>query len=183
MIHDLPALCRQIRRDILSMTHAAGSGHPGAPCRRWRFWSVSISARCAWTPPAPTTPTGTGSCCPRATPPPAVQRAGPPGGGFDPALLPTLRQLAPPAGPSPYGQAPPGLDCSSGSLGQGLSIANGLALPPGAPPDLPTYCLLGTGSSRRARCGEAAMTAAHFALDTVCAIVDDNGVQLDASHL
>ncbi len=29
MIHDLPALCRQIRRDILSMTHAAGSGHPG----------------------------------------------------------------------------------------------------------------------------------------------------------
>ena len=45
MTYDLPALCRQVRRDILTMTHAAGSGHPGAPFRRWRSWSACTSAR------------------------------------------------------------------------------------------------------------------------------------------
>lgn len=75
-------------------------------------------------------------------------------GYFDPALLPTLRQLGSPLQGHPHMAKLPGLDCSSGSLGQGLSIANGLAWPPGAPagPTGPTACW-GTGSSRRARCG------------------------------
>ena len=74
----------------------------------------------------------------------------------------------------------PGLDCSSGSLGQGLSIANGLALAARRTGrTYRTYCLLGDGELQEGQVWEAAMTAAHFALDTVCAIVDDNGVQLD----
>lgn len=74
----------------------------------------------------------------------------------------------------------PGLDCSSGSLGQGLSIANGLALAAKRQgKDFRTYCLLGDGEVQEGQIWEAAMTAAHFHLDNVCAIVDDNGVQLD----
>ena len=73
-----------------------------------------------------------------------------------------------------------GVDCSSGSLGQGLSIANGLALAAkrqGKP--YRSYCLLGDGEVQEGQVWEAAMTAAHYKLDNVCAIVDDNGVQLD----
>lgn len=79
MTHDLPALCRQIRRDILSMTHAAGSGHPGGSLSAVEILVSLYFGQMRLDPAAPTTPTGTGSCCPRATPPPAVQRAGPPG--------------------------------------------------------------------------------------------------------
>ena len=101
-------------------------------------------------------------------------------GYFDPALLPTLRQLGSPLQGHPHMAKLPGLDCSSGSLGQGLSIANGLALAARRTGrTYRTYCLLGDGELQEGQVWEAAMTAAHFALDTVCAIVDDNGVQLD----
>ena len=61
-----------------------------------------------------------------------------------------------------------------------LSIANGLALAARRTGrTYRTYCLLGDGELQEGQVWEAAMTAAHFALDTVCAIVDDNGVQLD----
>ena len=74
----------------------------------------------------------------------------------------------------------PGLDCSSGSLGQGLSVANGLALAARRTGrSYRTYCLLGDGEVQEGQIWEAAMTAAQFSLDNVCAVVDDNGVQLD----
>lgn len=179
MTHDLPALCRQIRRDILSMTHAAGSGHPGGSLSAVEILVSLYFGQMRLDPARPDDPTGTGSCCPRPRRPPAVQRAGP-RGYFDPALLPTLRSWAPPCRAIPTWPSSPGLDCSSGSLGQGLSIANGPG--PGRPahrPDLPDLLPAGGRGAQEGQVWEAAMTAAHFALDTVCAIVDDNGVQLD----
>lgn len=74
----------------------------------------------------------------------------------------------------------PGVEISSGSLGQGLSIANGMAL--AARMDkLPTriYCLLGDGETNEGQVWEAAMTASHYKLDNVCAIVDYNKLQID----
>ena len=73
-----------------------------------------------------------------------------------------------------------GVDMSTGSLGQGISAAVGMALAGKADGrDYRVYALLGDGEIEEGQVWEAAMTAAHFALDTVCAIVDDNGVQLD----
>ena len=74
----------------------------------------------------------------------------------------------------------PGVDLTTGSLGQGASTAAGAAL--GNKIDGRTnhvFCVVGDGEADEGQVWEAAMTAAHFALDTVCAIVDDNGVQLD----
>lgn len=74
----------------------------------------------------------------------------------------------------------PGIEISSGSLGQGLSIANGMAL--AARLDkLPTrvYCLLGDGETNEGQVWEAAMTASHYRLDNVCAIIDFNKLQID----
>ena len=97
-------------------------------------------------------------------------------------MLPTLRSLGSPLQGHPHMHMLPGLDCSSGSLGQGLSVANGLAF---AAKKLNksyrTYCLMGDGEVQEGQVWEAAMTAAHFGLDNVCAIVDNNGVQLDGT--
>ena len=74
----------------------------------------------------------------------------------------------------------PGVDMSSGSLGQGLSIANGMAL--AAKLDRSSYrvyALLGDGEMQEGQIWEAAMTAAHHKLDNVCAVVDNNGLQID----
>jgi transketolase len=74
----------------------------------------------------------------------------------------------------------PGIEISSGSLGQGLSIANGMAL--AARIDkLPNriYCLMGDGETNEGQVWEAAMTAAHYKLDNVCAIIDYNKLQID----
>lgn len=74
----------------------------------------------------------------------------------------------------------PGIEISSGSLGQGLSIANGMALAARLN-KLPNriYCLMGDGETNEGQVWEAAMTASHYKLDNVCAIVDYNKLQID----
>ncbi len=72
----------------------------------------------------------------------------------------------------------PGVEFNTGSLGHGLSYANGIAL--GAKmrgKDFKTYCLMGDGEIQEGSVWEAAMTSAHHKIDNVCAIVDCNGVQ------
>lgn len=74
----------------------------------------------------------------------------------------------------------PGLEISSGSLGQGLSVAIGMAIADrmdgvGAK----TYCLMGDGETNEGQVWEAAMTAAHYKLDNICGIIDYNRLQID----
>lgn len=74
----------------------------------------------------------------------------------------------------------PGIEVSSGSLGQGLSITNGLALAAKLnKKDYRVYCLMGDGEIQEGQVWEAAMTAAHYKLDNVCAMIDYNGLQID----
>ena len=75
----------------------------------------------------------------------------------------------------------PGVDMTSGSLGQGLSVANGMAL--ASKMDQlgnRVYCLVGDGELEEGQIWEAAMTAAHYELDNLCVIVDCNKLQLTA---
>jgi len=74
----------------------------------------------------------------------------------------------------------PGIEISSGSLGQGLSIANGIALASRLNrSDIKVYCVMGDGETNEGQVWEAAMTAAHYKLDNICAIIDFNGLQID----
>lgn len=76
-----------------------------------------------------------------------------------------------------------GVDTSSGSLGQGLSIANGLALAQRMDAiEKNVYVLLGDGELQEGQVWEAAMTAAHYKLDRVIAFVDNNGLQIDGTN-
>ena len=74
----------------------------------------------------------------------------------------------------------PGVEISSGSLGQGLSIANGFALGARLNKDPKrVYCLMGDGELDEGQVWEAALTSAHYKLDNVCGIVDYNKFQID----
>ena len=146
MTYDLPALCRQIRRDILSMTHAAGSGYPGALSAVEILVSLYFG-QMRLDPARPDDPNRDRFLLSKGHAAPLLYSVLARRGYFDPALLPTLRQLGSPLQGHPHMAKLPGLDCSSGSLGQGLSIANGLALASRRTGrTYRTYCLLGTGS-------------------------------------
>jgi len=101
-------------------------------------------------------------------------------GYFDKSLLWTLRKLGSPLQGHPCSRKLPGIEISTGSLGQGLSIANGIAI--GLKLDSLSsrvYCLLGDGEIQEGQVWEAAMTASHYNLDNLCAIIDNNGLQID----
>lgn len=74
----------------------------------------------------------------------------------------------------------PGVEISSGSLGQGLSIANGIAMAAKMDNiDTRIFCMMGDGETNEGQVWEGAMTAAHYKLDNICAIIDFNKLQID----
>jgi transketolase len=74
----------------------------------------------------------------------------------------------------------PGVDVSTGSLGQGLSMANGMAISSKLNKDgLRIYCLVGDGEIEEGQIWEAAMTSSHYKLDNLCLVVDNNNLQID----
>ena len=76
----------------------------------------------------------------------------------------------------------PGVDASTGSLGQGLSIANGMALASKQDNEgVRVYCICGDGEIEEGQIWEAAMTSSHYKLDNLCLIVDNNNLQIDGA--
>lgn len=101
-------------------------------------------------------------------------------GYFDKSLLKTLRKLGSPLQGHPSSKSLLGVEVSTGSLGQGLSVANGMAMGLRVSKiDARVYCLLGDGELQEGQVWEAAMTASHYKLDNLCAIIDLNGLQID----
>ena len=94
--------------------------------------------------------------------------------------LPTLRHVGSHLQGHPCIQHTPGIDASSGSLGQGISVAVGMALSAKLSNDsYRVYTLLGDGEIQEGQVWEAAMFAGHRKLDNLCVIVDNNGLQID----
>jgi len=174
-------LCKTIREDILVMLNKAGSGHPGGSLSATELITVlyfgGIMKYDASNPNWAQRDffiLSKGHACPVVYA--ALARAG----FFSTDELGKLRQLGSILQGHPNSKSTPGIDCSSGSLGQGLSISNGLGLAfkkQGRPNRV--YCLLGDGETQEGQIWEAAMTSAHNNLDNVCAILDSNGIQLD----
>jgi len=101
-------------------------------------------------------------------------------GFFDEKELKTFRNIESNLQGHPDMNKVPGVDMTSGSLGQGLSVANGMAL--AAKLDnskARIYCLLGDGEIQEGQVWEAAMSSAHYKLDNLCIIVDNNNLQID----
>jgi transketolase len=172
---------KEVRKDILKMLSKAGSGHTGSSLScveillsiykyklkydinntRWADRDRFILSK--------------GHACP------ALYAVLSLCGFFPKEMLMTLRQV----GSSLQGHPQlglPGLEASTGSLGQGLSMANGIALSARLD-NRPSrvYCLLGDGETNEGQVWEAAMTSSHYQLDNLCAIIDYNKLQIDGA--
>lgn len=101
-------------------------------------------------------------------------------GFFSKEELTTLRHLGSKLQGHPDMKNIPGVDMSTGSLGQGLSAANGMALASKLDKrGVRVYCITGDGELEEGQIWEAAMTASHYKLDNLCVIVDNNNLQID----
>jgi len=170
---------KRIRRDILTMLSKAGSGHTGSSLSCVEIllslyrYKLSYDANNPQWAERDRFVLSKGHGCPALY---AVLSAC---GFFQNDKLMTLRQL----GSSLQGHPQiglPGLEASTGSLGQGLSIANGMAMSAKLDKSrIRVYCLLGDGETNEGQIWEAAMTASHYKLDNLCAVVDYNKLQID----
>ena len=180
---ELNLLCAEIRKDILNMIYAAGSGHPGGSLSMTEILAVLYFGDVLHIrPEEPDWDDRDRLILSKGHGAPAIYSVLSRKGYFPQEWLKTLRKLESPLQGHPHASRVPGLDCSSGSLGQGLSIANGLGKAFKARgKKCRVYCILGDGEMQEGQVWEAVMTAAHYKLDNVCAIVDYNGVQLDGT--
>ncbi len=179
-VTDLQDKALSIRRDILTMIAEAGSGHPGGSLSAVEivvalyFQIMRLDpANCAW-------PDRDRFVLSKGHAAPLLYAALAERGYFPLEELGTLRKLGGLQG-HPCCKTP-GVDASTGSLGQGLAIANGMALAGRLDgKDYRVYTLLGDGETEEGMVWEAAMAAAHYRLGNLTAIVDHNRLQIDGA--
>jgi transketolase len=181
----LEAIARDGRVQILRMLAHAGSGHPGGSLSVIDILTVLYFGRMKYDPKNPTWEDrdrfilSKGHCVPAQYY--CMARAG----FFPESLLLTLRKLGSPLQGHPDRVALPGIEAATGSLGQGLSVAAGMALGLKlAGKSSRVYCVLGDGESQEGQVWETLMSGPRLGapdhhLDNLCVILDYNGIQLD----
>ena len=180
---ELEAAARRIREHIVRMTHAAQSGHPGGSLSAVEILTALYFGGVMVHDPAnPDWPERDRFVLSKGHATPVIYAALAEAGYFSADLLPTFRSLDSELQGHVVRGRPPGVEMSGGALGMGLSFSVGVAL--GHRLDgraSHTWCLLGDGELNEGQNWEAAMSAAHFALDNITAIVDRNHFQNDGA--
>jgi len=179
-INFLKEKAKILRIEILKMLTEAGSGHTGGSLSAADILTALYFYKMRHNPKDPVWRERDRFILSKGHAAPVLYAALALSGYFDKPLLKTLRKLGSPLQGHPCSKLLPGVEISTGSLGQGLSIANGIAM--GLKLDgllSRVYCLLGDGEIQEGQVWEAAMTAAHYKLDNLCAIIDNNGLQID----
>src|SRR3990172_4294533 len=179
-IAELKEIARGVRIDILNMLNKAGSGHTGGSLSSVEIITPLYFAKLRHDPKRPDWPERDRFIISKGHGVPTLYVLLARRGYFDRSHLDSLRRLGSMLQGHPYCRATPGLEVCSGSLGQGLSQANGVALAGRLDnKDYRVYVLLGDGETQEGLIWEAAMTAAHYKIDNLCAILDNNGLQID----
>jgi transketolase len=192
-VEDIEAVAKRTRRHIITMLAAAGSGHPGGSLSAVEILSALYFRILRHNPAAPLWPDRDRFILSKGHAVPVLYAVLAECGYFPEEELMTLRKLGsrlqghafayfPPGteGLCAPIQSPPGIEMCAGSLGQGLSYSIGQAL--AARLDgrgYRVYCLMGDGELDEGQVWEAAMAAAHYALDNLVAIIDRNRIQND----
>jgi len=173
----------RVRRHVVEMTGAAGSGHPGGSLSNTDLLVALYYGEMNHAPDEPTWPDrdrfvlSKGHACVSLYAILAMTGYYGPGGEDE---LITLRKLGSPFQGHPCMIKTPGIEMSTGSLGQGLSAAIGMALAGRiSGKGYRVYAMLGDGELQEGQVWEAAMSAAHYKLDNLVGIVDYNGLQID----
>ena len=171
-----------IRRDIIKMLGIAGSGHPGGSLSATDILTVLYFGAMKHDPKNPHWPDRDRLIFSKGHGCPALYSALAHAGYFDPALLLTLRKLGSPLQGHPDRRRLPGIEASTGSLGQGLSIAIGCALAARLDKkNYTTYAVISDGELNEGQIWEAAAFASFRKLDNLVAILDYNKFQLSGA--
>ena len=183
MSQDLEKIARQIRIDIIESLAAAGSGHPGGSLSCADMLTVLYFEKMNVNPERPVDPDRDRLVLSKGHAAPALYAALAERGFFPREELIRLRKVDSHLQGHPNMTYTLGVDMSTGSLGQGLSAANGMALAGRLDnKDYYVYVILGDGESQEGQIWEAAMSAAHYKLDHIIALYDHNGLQIDGTN-
>ena len=180
---ELTKVCRQVRRDIIEMTANAGSGHPGGSLSAVELLTSVFYNHMRVDPKNPDDPDRDRFVLSKGHAAPCYYGVLAEMGFISRDEFTNFRQLHSILQGHPDCKKVPGVDASTGSLGQGCSIAVGMAL--GAKiqgKDTKVYALLGDGECQEGQIWEAFMAAAHHKLDNLTVIIDNNGLQIDGTN-
>ena len=180
---ELSKICRQVRRDIITMTANAGSGHPGGSLSAVELMTSVFYNHMRLDPKNPKWDGRDRFVLSKGHSAPCYYAVLASLGFIDRSEYANFRQLHSILQGHPDCKKVPGVDASTGSLGQGCSIAVGMAL--GAKKlgkDTQVFTLLGDGECQEGQIWEAFMSAAHYKLDNLTVMIDNNGLQIDGSN-
>ena len=176
----LKEIARQIRLDIVEMLYRAGSGHVGGSLSATDILVALFFSHMHLDPGNACYPERDFFVLSKGHAAPVLYAILARLGYFSREELFTLRQFGSSLQGHPDSKCTPGVEVPTGSLGQGLSVANGLALAMKLNQSQQrVYTLLGDGEIQEGQIWEAAMTAAHYSLDNLTAILDRNRLQID----
>ncbi len=177
---ELQKMANEVRKGIVTGVHAAKAGHPGGSLSAADIYTYLYFEEMNIDPKDPGKGDRDRFVLSKGHTAPGLYSTLANRGFFPVEDLVTLRKLGSYLQGHPCMQHVPGVDMSSGSLGQGISVACGMAL--GAKmsgADYRVYTLLGDGEIEEGQVWEASMFAGHRKLDNLCVIVDNNGLQID----
>jgi transketolase len=179
-IRKLKNIAGNVRINILHMLTKAGSGHTGGSLSAVDVAVAIYFSKMEFDPENPLWEKRDRFIMSKGHAAPLIYAIMAEAGYFPKETIDTLRTIESPLQGHPCCRTLPGIEVSTGSLGQGLSVANGMAL--GLKLDnnpARVYCIMGDGEIQEGQIWEAAMTAAHYKIDNICGVVDNNGLQID----
>lgn len=181
-VKQLEKIANEIRIDIIETVYRAQSGHPGGSLSCTDILTVLFFNQMNISLENPKEKLRDRFILSKGHCSPALYSTLAKKGFFSEKELYTFRNINSNMQGHPDMNKVPGVDMSTGSLGQGLSIANGIALVSKIDNlDYRVYCLLGDGEIEEGQIWEAAMCANKYKLDNLCAIVDYNHLQIDGN--
>lgn len=181
-IQELKRISNEVRKDIIEEVYSAKSGHPGGALSIADILTVLYFNQMNINPEDAKSNLRDRLVLSKGHASAALYAVLAERGFFPKDELKTFRKLGSALQGHPDMNKVPGVDMTSGSLGQGLSVANGMAL--SSKMDnlgCRVYCILGDGEIEEGQVWEAAMTANKYKLDNLCAILDFNGLQIDGT--
>ncbi|MCI8793503.1 MAG: transketolase [Eubacterium sp.] len=177
---ELQKMAVEVRKGVVTAVHSAKSGHPGGSLSAADIYTYLFFEELNIDPQNPDKPDRDRFVLSKGHTAPGYYSTLANRGFFPVEDLTTLRHVGSYLQGHPDKKHIPGVDMSSGSLGQGISAAVGMALSAKLSGDsYRVYTLLGDGEIQEGQVWEAAMFAAHRKLDNFVAIVDNNGLQID----
>ncbi|MDD5503012.1 MAG: transketolase [Candidatus Thermoplasmatota archaeon] len=180
LILSLERIAAKIRIDVIKMIAKAGTGHPGGSLSATDVMTALYFHHMRHDPKNPKWEERDRFVLSKGHVCPALYSAMAESGYFPVSELMTLRQLGTRLQGHPAMQYLPGLEITTGSLGQGLSAGLGMALAARVgKKEWRVYCMMGDGENDEGQIWEAAMAAGHFKTDNLTAILDRNSLQID----